>query len=159
MQRGRVSVVDVAPPDGPGVRVRVSSAGICGLDLHLVENGGVIADGTTLGHEMAGITDDGTPVAIEPLAPCGACEPCQRGEYNLCDDSSAMIYGIGRDGGMADSVCGAGRDVDLAAALMAKTPELADTIITHRYPLDAAREAFEMAANRSAGAIKVVLEP
>ena len=308
MQRGRVSVVDVAPPEGPGVRVRVSSAGICGSDLHLVENGGVIADGTTLGHEMAGITDDGTPVAVEPLAPCGACEPCQRGEYNLCHDSSAMIYGIGRDGGMADfvwveprclvplpagveardaalveplavlvhsfrrtdvrpdmrvavvgggaiglcavavarargcevglvarhdaqraagerlgatsvsgqydlvieaagsetalaqsvelakpsahvaipgiywgpvalpgldmcfkqvSLCpttlygrsAAGRDVDLAARLMAETPELADTIITHRYPLDAAREAFEMAANRSAGAIKVVLEP
>ena len=27
----------------------------------------------TLGHEFAGWTDDGTPVAIEPLQPCGRC--------------------------------------------------------------------------------------
>lgn len=54
---------------------------------------------------------------------------------------------------------GAGRDVDLAAALLARTPEIARTLITHRFPLDAAPEAFACAANRSAGVIKVVLEP
>jgi len=54
---------------------------------------------------------------------------------------------------------GAGRDIDLAAALLARTPEIARALITHRFPLDAAAEAFACAANRSAGVIKVVLEP
>jgi len=52
-----------------------------------------------------------------------------------------------------------GRDVDNAAALLATTPELAPTIVTHRFPLEAAVEAFSTAASRAAGAIKVILEP
>jgi threonine dehydrogenase-like Zn-dependent dehydrogenase len=52
-----------------------------------------------------------------------------------------------------------GRDADAAAALLAATPELSRTLITHRFPLDAAAEAFATAADRKAGAIKVVLEP
>ena len=51
------------------------------------------------------------------------------------------------------------RDVEIAAQLMARRPELADILITHRLPLDAAPEAFTIAADRKAGAIKVVLEP
>lgn len=51
------------------------------------------------------------------------------------------------------------RDVEMAAQLMAGRPDLADILITHRLPLDAAPEAFAIAANRKAGAIKVVLEP
>jgi len=51
------------------------------------------------------------------------------------------------------------RDVEVAAQLMAQRPELADVLITHRLPLDAAPEAFAIAADRKAGAIKVVLEP
>jgi threonine dehydrogenase-like Zn-dependent dehydrogenase len=54
---------------------------------------------------------------------------------------------------------GPSRDVDVAAALMASRPELAETLITHRFPLDAAPEAFAAAHDRAAGAIKVVLEP
>jgi threonine dehydrogenase-like Zn-dependent dehydrogenase len=54
---------------------------------------------------------------------------------------------------------GAGRDVDAAAALLAQRPEIAATVITHRLPLEAAAEAFAIAADRRAGAIKVVLEP
>ena len=51
------------------------------------------------------------------------------------------------------------RDVDIAAQLLAQRPELADILITHRLPLDAAPDAFAIAADRKAGAIKVVLEP
>jgi threonine dehydrogenase-like Zn-dependent dehydrogenase len=51
------------------------------------------------------------------------------------------------------------RDVEMAAQLMAQRPELADILITHRLPLDSAPEAFAIAADRKAGAIKVVLEP
>ncbi len=52
-----------------------------------------------------------------------------------------------------------GRDVDDAAALLARSPEIASTLITHRFPLDDATTAFAVAADRAAGAIKVVLEP
>ncbi|MCH2171359.1 alcohol dehydrogenase catalytic domain-containing protein [Myxococcota bacterium] len=51
------------------------------------------------------------------------------------------------------------RDVDTAAAMLASEPTIADVVITHRFPLDAAPEAFRVAADRSMGAIKVVLEP
>jgi threonine dehydrogenase-like Zn-dependent dehydrogenase len=51
------------------------------------------------------------------------------------------------------------RDVDTAASLLGNRPEIADLLITHRYPLDAVTEAFKTAADRSKGAIKVVLEP
>jgi threonine dehydrogenase-like Zn-dependent dehydrogenase len=51
------------------------------------------------------------------------------------------------------------RDFDSAAALLAARPELPGLVITHRFPLDAAAEAFAAARDRAAGAIKVVLEP
>ncbi|MEE3329000.1 MAG: alcohol dehydrogenase catalytic domain-containing protein [Myxococcota bacterium] len=50
------------------------------------------------------------------------------------------------------------RDFDEAVRLLAKTPELAETVITHRFPLEAAVAAFEQARQRDSGAIKVVLE-
>jgi 2-desacetyl-2-hydroxyethyl bacteriochlorophyllide A dehydrogenase len=57
------------------------------------------------------------------------------------------------------SQAGGVRDVEVAAALLAGTPDIATTLITHRFPLDAAAEAFAVARDRTAGAIKVVLEP
>jgi len=52
-----------------------------------------------------------------------------------------------------------GRDVDDAAAILAAHPATAAAMITHRFPLEEAAEAFRVAADRGAGAIKVVLEP
>jgi len=54
---------------------------------------------------------------------------------------------------------GLGRDVDVAAAALARNPLIAQCLITHRLPLDAAEEAFAIAADRKAGAIKVTLNP
>jgi threonine dehydrogenase-like Zn-dependent dehydrogenase len=51
------------------------------------------------------------------------------------------------------------RDIEVATALLATRPEIAATLITHRFPLEAAPEAFRIAGNRASGAIKVVLEP
>ncbi len=51
------------------------------------------------------------------------------------------------------------RDIDNSAMLLGLNPLIADTIITHRFPLEAATDAFAMARDRSAGAIKVILEP
>jgi threonine dehydrogenase-like Zn-dependent dehydrogenase len=303
---GSVEVVEVPSPVGDGVRVRIRSAGICGSDLHLVEGGFPLA--RTLGHEMAGTAPDGSPLAIEPLLPCGSCPRCREGAYNLCAKGPAIVIGTAHDGGMADeiivperclvplaagvdpadaclveplavavhgmrraglrgnqrvavvgggsiglcavaaatqagaqvalvarhdaqreagarlgareaegsfdlvvdaagttsaleravelcrpggklllvasywsglelpgfAVCmqeidvvpasmygrqGGRRDVEVAASILASRPEIAPALITHRFPLDAAPEAFAAAADRGSGAIKVVLEP
>jgi threonine dehydrogenase-like Zn-dependent dehydrogenase len=61
----------------------------------------------------------------------------------------AMAYG--RHGGV--------REVDAAAALLSADPEIARTVITHRFPLADAPEAFRTAGDRAAGALKVVLHP
>ena len=309
-REGRPFVDDVPRPQGDGVLVRVDSAGICGSDLHLLGFGLPL----TFGHEFAGRLADGTPVAVEPIAPCGVCDRCREGDTQLCVRGPSMVFGVGHDGGMAEeclvpassivllpsgvstdvgclvepiavsvhgvrragvrgtdrvAVIGGGtigqtavvaaqatgasvdllarhdrqrdagarlgagevaarpdeqgydvvieaagtatalaeaavrcrpggtilglgsywdgtiempgmmmsgkeltfvpaqmygrsgpsRDVDVAATLLAQRPEIADAIITHRFPLDAAVEAFETARDRATGAIKVVLEP
>jgi threonine dehydrogenase-like Zn-dependent dehydrogenase len=60
---------------------------------------------------------------------------------------------------MAQARQGLARDVDIAAAAMAKNPAIAKLLITHRLPLEAAEEAFSIAGNRAAGAIKVTINP
>lgn len=51
------------------------------------------------------------------------------------------------------------RDTDVAAEVLGRLPDLADALITHRFPLERASAAFATAADRSKGAIKVVVEP
>jgi len=51
------------------------------------------------------------------------------------------------------------RDIETAVRLLAENPEIARSLISHRFPLEAASEAFAVAADRSQGVIKVVLEP
>lgn len=60
---------------------------------------------------------------------------------------------------LAAGVTDGRRDFDLAAELLAARPEIARALVTHRFPLDDVQEAFRVAADRRAGAIKVVLEP
>ena len=97
-----IQLLDVPAPTGEGVRVKVRSAGICGSDLHMVSAGFPIT--STLGHEVAGVLSDGTAVALEPIAPCGHCDMCGRGEYQLCRHLMGAIYGVSRDGGMAEEI-------------------------------------------------------
>jgi 2-desacetyl-2-hydroxyethyl bacteriochlorophyllide A dehydrogenase len=98
-----IEVVDApSPPAGDGeVRVHVRDAGICGSDLHLISWGPMPV---TLGHEISGLLDDGTPVAIWPLIPCRHCDRCAAGEVTQCRHAVTQSIGIGRDGGMADEM-------------------------------------------------------
>jgi threonine dehydrogenase-like Zn-dependent dehydrogenase len=51
------------------------------------------------------------------------------------------------------------REFDTAADILGAHSELAPALITHRFGLDDAPHAFAVAADRAAGAIKVVLHP
>lgn len=51
------------------------------------------------------------------------------------------------------------RDFAEAAALLASRPELTSTLITHRFPIEDAVEAFRIAHDKSQGAFRVVVEP
>jgi threonine dehydrogenase-like Zn-dependent dehydrogenase len=99
-ERG-IEVQEVAAPEpGPGqVRVRVRSTSICGTDIHMRAAGPLPY---TIGHEFAGLLDDGTAVAIEGLERCGTCVQCLTGRYNTCAEMQS--YGFGPDGGLADEV-------------------------------------------------------
>ena len=51
------------------------------------------------------------------------------------------------------------REMDEAAAMLAEDPEIARTVITHRFPIEDAVEAFRVAADKTSNAIRVVIEP
>ena len=89
------------PPPEPGpdeVLVSPRLVGICGSDLHYYKEGRIgdwrVQEPHVLGHEFAGVVEKagpdtetvspGTPVAVEPIVPCGDCDSCHRGVYNLC---------------------------------------------------------------------------
>ncbi len=52
-----------------------------------------------------------------------------------------------------------GHEFAQAAAVLANDPQIAATVITHRFPLADAAEAFRVSADRASGAVKVVLAP
>ena len=101
-EAGRVVVGERPAPSGSGVVVRVRGCGICGSDLAILDSGFPVSG--TPGHEIAGELADGTPVAIEPIAPCGRCRYCCRGDYQVCVHGVSMVYGVGKDGGMAEQI-------------------------------------------------------
>jgi 2-desacetyl-2-hydroxyethyl bacteriochlorophyllide A dehydrogenase len=96
-----IETLDVPRPDGAGVRVRITSAGICGSDLGSLAGG---PSEITVGHEFAGLLDDGSAVAVKPNLACGQCEHCLGGRDNLCSQGTRLFYGQTLDGGMAEEV-------------------------------------------------------
>ncbi len=97
---GGVAVVECGDGPGQGVRVAVAASGICGSDLHLVSLG---PTGVVLGHEFSGHLDDGTPVAVCPVLPCGHCPRCLAGDGQQCADALGSLYGVSLDGGLAEA--------------------------------------------------------
>ena len=97
-KRIELKKVPVPEPAGNQILVRVRAVGVCGSDVHYYQHGrmGPFAptEPLVLGHESAGevaasgpsVRDfkPGDRVALEPGIPCGSCEPCKRGHYNLC---------------------------------------------------------------------------
>jgi L-iditol 2-dehydrogenase len=79
---GLPELAELPDPSGPGVLVHVSGCGLCGSD---VEKLGRASAGSTLGHEVAGVTEDGTRVTVMHRVPCGQCARCRAGHESTCD--------------------------------------------------------------------------
>ena len=91
--------------------VRVTAAGICGSDRHLISGEYPASPPVTLGHEVEGIVEGtapgatvavGTRVAIDPNIACLNCRYCRMGLVGHCENLHAV--GVDRDGGLAELV-------------------------------------------------------
>jgi Zn-dependent alcohol dehydrogenase len=103
-----VDDVDVAPPAPGQVKVRVTNCGLCHSDLTLMEQASSTMIPAILGHEAAGVVEEvgtgvrslapGDKVLLAPLAPCGRCYWCVRGEATLCSEAMFALGGAFADG-------------------------------------------------------------
>ena len=89
--------------------VSVKICGICGSDLHVYRGKHpFVKEPRVPGHEFSGVVAEGDiysrgeAVTVEPLIPCGKCDLCIRGEYNVC--RNLKVIGIHVDGAMAEYV-------------------------------------------------------
>ncbi|MGA1813080.1 alcohol dehydrogenase catalytic domain-containing protein [Frondihabitans sp. 4ASC-45] len=113
----KVSVEEVPDPtiiEPTDAVIRVTSAAICGSDLHLYDALGPYLDkGDVLGHETMGVvTAVGTEVSrikvgdrvvVPFVIACGHCFMCDRGLFSQCEttqvteyDSGATLYGFSK---------------------------------------------------------------
>ena len=82
--------------------VSVRACGICGSDIPRAYDTGAHKMPLVIGHEFSGVTEDGRRVGVFPLIPCGKCEMCKAGHFELC--RSYDYLGSRRDGGFAELV-------------------------------------------------------
>lgn len=92
--------VEIPKVKADEVLVKMEAIGICGSDIHYYSHGRIgqfaVKFPFILGHECAGeVVETGSEVthlkvgdrvALEPGIPCGKCEFCLTGRYNLCPD-------------------------------------------------------------------------
>ncbi|MFY0990807.1 zinc-dependent alcohol dehydrogenase family protein [Halomonas sp. C05BenzN] len=112
---GQSLVPEAIPRPAPGrggVQLRVLACGVCRTDLHVVDGElpdprlplvpghEIVGEVTVLGEGVTGVAV-GQRVGVPWLGwTCGECEPCRRGEENLCEH--AEFTGYTRDGGYAE---------------------------------------------------------
>jgi threonine dehydrogenase-like Zn-dependent dehydrogenase len=121
------SVADPDPADTAGAVVQVTSAGICGSDLHIYEGRGLVdAAGYTVGHEAVGIVAEvgrgvrrfrsGDRVLVSAGVGCGVCPGCQAGRLRDCEIGAAIFgIGMGLEGAQAEALAVPGADMNLLA--------------------------------------------
>lgn len=95
------------PPAGERL-VRITAVGICGSDLHWMQDGAIgetrLERPLVLGHEFAGVVDSevgGAMVAVDPAVTCGTCVRCQEGDPNLCESTRFAGHGL-NDGALQE---------------------------------------------------------
>lgn len=105
VQEGLVLKEVPEPVPGPGeVKIKTAYAGICGTDLHMYQ--GEMKDlpiPNIVGHEFSGkvvevgegvenITSGVRVTAEHTFSVCGRCDYCQKGDYHLCQERTAIGF-------------------------------------------------------------------
>ncbi|CAM3928628.1 NAD(P)-dependent alcohol dehydrogenase [Lederbergia lenta] len=99
-----IKEIPIPEPKNNEALLKVHCIGICGSDVHYYEHGRigryVVEKPIILGHEVSGTVvkvgkdvknlNVGDRVAVEPGIPCGDCDYCRSGRYNLCADVEFM---------------------------------------------------------------------
>jgi threonine dehydrogenase-like Zn-dependent dehydrogenase len=107
---GEVRVQEKPDPE-PGAAgdavVRVTAAGVCGSDLHILHGRHPVEEGFTIGHEFTGevVAVDDSVTRVEPgdrvtgsfVTACGHCFFCARGDFHHCVQQ--RIFGHGKISG------------------------------------------------------------
>lgn len=111
---------DMPVPKPDEVLIKVEHVGICGSDVHSFQYGPFIPPKDPnqkigLGHECAGTVIEvgsavnkfkiGDRVCIEPGIPCGDCEYCRNGHYNICPNMDFMATQPNYRGALCKYIC------------------------------------------------------
>ncbi len=133
-------------PAADEVVVAVDACGLCGSDVHAVQNGQV-APGQILGHEFSGRIvavgsevsgwGEGQAVAASPLGSCGKCRICAHGLAFRCP--AVENIGITKQGAYAQYVAVPARQ------LVALPEDLPVEIGSHAEPLSVSSQAVKLA--------------
>jgi len=155
---------DIPQPGRGELQIKLKHVGVCGSDLHFYKEGRLAnweLDGPlALGHEPGGIVsaigegvegfEIGDKVALEPGVPCGECEDCRKGHYNLCKHIKFMAIPHEKDGVFAEYCVH-------SASMCYKLPENVDTMEGGLMePLSVALHATEL-SNAKIGETAIVL--
>ncbi len=105
--------IDLPEPNPKDVVISVQAVGICGSDVHgFMGTTGRRKPPIVMGHEFSGVitaTGDqvvtykvGDRVVGQPLLPCGVCDNCRAGLWNICVNRSGL--GMNLNGAYAEAV-------------------------------------------------------
>lgn len=99
-------------PEKKDLLIKVMACGICGTDIHIMEDSYLHTVPVTLGHEFTGVVESmgedvtgfkkGDQVIVHNIIGCGTCHYCMKGDYVFCKDKQSI--GVNLDGGMAEYV-------------------------------------------------------
>jgi 2-desacetyl-2-hydroxyethyl bacteriochlorophyllide A dehydrogenase len=128
---------DLEPTAADEALVRVSAAGLCGSDLHILHGRHPVEPGFTLGHEFTGevvaVGDEVSSVAPGDrvtgsfVTACGHCFFCERRQFHHCVDQ--RIFGHGKISGDLQGAQAEQLVVPRADMTLRKVPEgLADDV-------------------------------
>ncbi len=125
---GNVELVEVPKPtvtNDDDVLIRVMAAGVCGTDIHILNDEFKYYPPVTLGHEFSGVVEETGPgvegfkpgdrIVAEPQAKsCMVCDVCRKGHWQICPHKRSPGWGI--DGAFASHLV-------MPARLLHKIPE------------------------------------
>ncbi|PXY23306.1 alcohol dehydrogenase [Prauserella coralliicola] len=103
-----VREVELDEPGPNEVLLKVSAAGLCHSDLHMMDGDNVVRFPIVGGHEAAGVVErvgpgvtrvaEGDHVVCSFIPSCGKCRYCSTGKQNLCNMGATILEGSMPDG-------------------------------------------------------------